>query len=361
MSYANGTTHYNLPQTVGTDKRDWFDTNSAFADVDAALYAAATGQAADAEAISTLQGTVSGMGTDITNLQTTTGNHTNQIGALQTSVGGLVNTVADVRQDAEDMISAYNEGAAETSTHAYAIGDYFIYNDVLYKATAAIAIGDTIVPNTNCQATNVTTQIKALESVTDKVGDLTTLTTTDKSSAVAAINEVNTTAGSAAAAVGTLSSLTTTDKTSAVAAINEVNNDLAQVEDVIPSTASSSNKLVTTNDITGVTKLSDAYATAINTTEVSMLMGDNLSNYSLITVVFGRTEAGRRSHMFTVPVEVIKAVKDNTDPFVTMYEYHDSQNTPHLCEARYIDDTHIGVKSGTSSSSMYLSEIYGAK
>ena len=232
MSYVNGTTHYNLPQTVGTDKRDWFDTNSAFANVDAALYAAATGQAADAEAISTLQGTVSGMGTDITNLQTTTGNHTNQIGALQTSVGGLTNTVADVRQDAEDMISAYNEGAAETSTHAYAIGDYFIYNDVLYKATAAIAIGDTIVPNTNCQATNVTTQIKALESVTDKVGDLTTLTTTDKSSAVAAINEVNNRASSAADAVGTLSNLTTTDKTSAVAAINEVNANLGDLSDL---------------------------------------------------------------------------------------------------------------------------------
>lgn len=193
MSYANGTEHYNLPQTVGTDKRDWFDTNSAFAAIDAALYAAATGQAADAEAISTINGKISTIEGNITSLQGTASNHTTQIGALQTSVSGLTNTVADVRQDAEDMISAYNEGAAETSTHAYAIGDYFIYNDVLYKATAAIAIGDTIVPNTNCQATNVTTVIKAVEASipADKVGDLGSLTTTDKSSAVAAINEVN--------------------------------------------------------------------------------------------------------------------------------------------------------------------------
>ena len=221
MSYANGTEHYNLPQTVGTDKRDWFDTNSAFAAIDAALYAAATGQAADAEAISTINGKITTIEENITSLQGTVGNHTTQIGALQTSVSGLSNTVADVRQDAEDMISAYNEGAAETSTHAYAIGDYFIYNDVLYKATAAIAIGDTIVPNTNCQATNVTTEIKALEASipADKVGDLADLTTTDKSSAVAAIDEVN-------AAVGTLSSLTTTDKSSAVAAINEVKSAL---------------------------------------------------------------------------------------------------------------------------------------
>ena len=145
MSYVNGTEHYNLPRTVGTDKRDWFDTNAAFAAIDAALYAAATGQAADAEAISTINGQITTIQGDITSLQGTASGHTTQISALQTSVSGLSNTVADVRQDAEDMISAYNEGAAETSTHAYAIGDYFIYNDVLYKATAVIAIGDTIV------------------------------------------------------------------------------------------------------------------------------------------------------------------------------------------------------------------------
>lgn len=159
MSYANGTTHYNLPQTVGTDKRDWFDSNAAFAAVDAALYAAATGQAADAEAITALQQTVAGQATDIAGLDTLTGQHTNQIAALNTTVNNLGTEVADVRQDAEDMITANNEGAAATSTRAYAIGDYFIYNDVMYKATAAITIGDTIVPNTNCKATNVDTEL----------------------------------------------------------------------------------------------------------------------------------------------------------------------------------------------------------
>lgn len=192
MSYANGTTHYNLPQTVGTDKRDWFDTNSAFADLDAALYAAATGQAADAEAIATINSKLATDESNIAALQTASSSQSASISSLQTTVNQQANAIADVRQDAEDMISAYNEGAAETSTHAYAIGDYFIYNDVLYKATAAIAVGDTIVPNTNCQATNVTTEIKAVEASipADKVGNLADLTTTDKSSAVAAINEV---------------------------------------------------------------------------------------------------------------------------------------------------------------------------
>lgn len=164
MSYANGTTHYNLPQTVGTDKRDWFDSNAAFAAVDAALYAAATGQASDAEAITALQQTVAGQATDIAALQTASTSHAASISALQTAVNGQATEIADVRQDAEDMITANNEGAAATSTRAYAVGDYFIYNDVLYKATDAIAIGDTIVPNTNCEATNVDTELTKLNS-----------------------------------------------------------------------------------------------------------------------------------------------------------------------------------------------------
>lgn len=169
MSYANGTQFYNLPQTVGTDKRDWFDTNGAFAAVDAALHAAATGQAADAEAISTINTSLAAAESDIAALQTASTTQASDISALQATVATQGTAITDVRQDAEDMISAFNEGAASVSTHAYAIGDYFIYNDVLYKATAAIAIGDTIVPNTNCSATNVTSEIKVINADIDDV------------------------------------------------------------------------------------------------------------------------------------------------------------------------------------------------
>lgn len=164
MSYANGTQFYNLPQTVGTDKRDWLDTNSAFAAIDAALHSAVVGQASDAEAIATINGKLATDEADIAALQTKTTSHDSQITALQTTVNTQASQIQDVRQDAEDMITANNEGAAATSTRAYAIGDYFIYNDVLYKATSAIAIGDTIVPNTNCEATNVDTELTQLNS-----------------------------------------------------------------------------------------------------------------------------------------------------------------------------------------------------
>lgn len=186
MSYANGTQFYNLPQTVGTDKRDWFDTNSPFAAIDAALHAAVVGQASDAEAIATINSKLATDEADIAALQTKTNTHDSQIAALQTTVNTQANQISDVRQDAEDMITANNEGAAATSTRAYAIGDYFIYNDVLYKATAAIAVGDTIVPNTNCEATNVDTE---LTQVNNDLGNVSNLNTTAKV-VVLAINEL---------------------------------------------------------------------------------------------------------------------------------------------------------------------------
>ena len=44
--------------------------------------------------------------------------------------------------------------ASEKSAHAYAIGEQFMYNDILYTASAEIAVGDTITPGTNCSASD---------------------------------------------------------------------------------------------------------------------------------------------------------------------------------------------------------------
>lgn len=158
MSYVNGTTHYNLPQTVGTDKRDWTDTNQAFAEIDSAIHTAVTTAETGATNIQALQADVNALDTRVTSAEADIATNTTNIGLINTKVNTIDADIADVRQDAEDMICAYNEATA-TSSHAYAIDDYFIYNDVLYKVTAPIAIGGTIVPNTNCKATNVTTEI----------------------------------------------------------------------------------------------------------------------------------------------------------------------------------------------------------
>lgn len=70
MSYETGTAHYNLPQTVGTDKRDWADTNTAFANIDAAIYQASEDASTAASAASTAQTTASAAQTAASNAQT---------------------------------------------------------------------------------------------------------------------------------------------------------------------------------------------------------------------------------------------------------------------------------------------------
>lgn len=70
MSYEHGTTHYNLPQTVGSDKRDWADTNAAFALIDTAIYQAGTDAAAASSAASQAQTTANSAATAAAEAQT---------------------------------------------------------------------------------------------------------------------------------------------------------------------------------------------------------------------------------------------------------------------------------------------------
>lgn len=165
MSYANGTAHFNLPQTVGTDKRDWSDTNEAFAKLDAAVQANTDANTASAEDITVLQDEVKTNTADIETNKTDIASLENNMTKAQSDIANNATNIAsntasitDVRQDNEDMICAYNEPTA-TSKHVYNIGDYFIYNNILYKATAFINVDSTIIPNTNCSATNVSTEL----------------------------------------------------------------------------------------------------------------------------------------------------------------------------------------------------------
>lgn len=163
MSYASGTTHYNLPQTVGTDKRDWTDTNQAFSDVDTALYGAVQSAETATSGITALNAAVETinekLATDEGNISTLS----SKVSTLESTVSGHTTAIADVRQDLQDNIESHTEASA-TSTHLYNIGDTFYYNDVLYRATAQIAIGGTIVPSTNCTAITVMSDVNDLMS-----------------------------------------------------------------------------------------------------------------------------------------------------------------------------------------------------
>ena len=169
MSSTSTTQFYELTQYIGTDKPDFADNNEPFRKIDADLHQVVQDSQGFSSDIAGLTETVGGLSEDLTSLSGDLDGEKAKITALQNKELSQDAEIERVERNAQDMIVAYNEASA-TSTHAYAVGDYFIYNNVLYKATAAIAVGATIVPDTNCETTNVSTEIiKILSNLETKV------------------------------------------------------------------------------------------------------------------------------------------------------------------------------------------------
>lgn len=163
MSSAATTQFYGLTQYTVNDKPDFADNNQAFRNVDADLHQVVQDSQGFASDIEDLTERVGNLDTDLTNLSNDLDGEKAKITALQNKELSQDTEISRVERNAQDMITAYNEASA-TSTHAYAVGDYFIYNNVLYRATAAIAVGATIVPDTNCTTTNVSSELIKLKA-----------------------------------------------------------------------------------------------------------------------------------------------------------------------------------------------------
>lgn len=162
MGYTNETTHYGIPLPLGSDKTTPMDYNTSAQEVDTVLFEAKTDSASALQKANQLQQDLSTTNDNVTGV---TGRVTTLEGTVTTQGGAILqNTqdIADVRADALDMIEAKDEGTAQVATVAVTSGEYFRYNDVLYIATQNIAVGDTIVPNTNCRATNIGTELMKL-------------------------------------------------------------------------------------------------------------------------------------------------------------------------------------------------------
>ena len=137
MSATNKTAVYELPIFLGTDVPSWLtDWNGAMGDIDTAIAAAKAAADAAASTAGTAATDIVTINGQITSLQNTVGTHTTQIG----TISGNINTI----------------------------------NSLIGNGT----------PTTTDQ-----TIIGAINELHTNQGDLTDLTTTDKSSLVAAINE----------------------------------------------------------------------------------------------------------------------------------------------------------------------------
>lgn len=102
MASTNKTTHYDLPQWIGTDKPTFLgDLNGAFFTIDTQLYTAVTNAENANDSASSAAGAVGDMQEDVNGLKTWQTTAASAITGLQTSVNGLsgyVNAAASQEQ-----------------------------------------------------------------------------------------------------------------------------------------------------------------------------------------------------------------------------------------------------------------------
>ena len=126
---------------------------------------------------------------------------------------------------ANQNITLHDDGNNPNATFTSSVGDWLLWNGVLYRVTQSIAISQSYIVGYNIERYTVelfiqdavTALTTYVDNVAAMIGQLSDLNTTDKTSIVNAINSVLTDMGS-------LSDLDTTDKTSIVNAINELNS-----------------------------------------------------------------------------------------------------------------------------------------
>ena len=150
MSYSRQTTHYGIPLPEETDLVNGLDWNTSSELIDSAVYEAS--EAASSAA------------TDIVAIKATLVNLHDADVQFQQDLNGVAGRVSTLEQNATldeeaiqdiaDMITDKEVTQAQSDVHID-VGEWFRYNGVLYVCTVEININDTIIPNTNCRATNI--------------------------------------------------------------------------------------------------------------------------------------------------------------------------------------------------------------
>lgn len=156
MSYSGQTTHYGIPLPTSSDLVNLLDWNQSSEDIDTALYGAA-------QAASDAGTEIVGIKATLVQLENADVQFQSDLNAIDGRVTSLEQTSGNIEEDVEDiadMITAKEVPTAQ-SDQRILVGEWFRYNGVLYVCTVQIEIGDTIVPNVNCRATNIETEMAA--------------------------------------------------------------------------------------------------------------------------------------------------------------------------------------------------------
>ena len=142
------------------------------------------------------------------------------VGLTNTDYWTVVFTL-DINSSNNNLTSR-NDGFNPLSTFTSVVGDWLIWNGILYKVIHDIDLGQGYIEGYNITPFTIEDFVKEyINNIYNLIGNLSDLATTDKNSVVAAINENVTSINNTNTKIGNLSDLATTDKDSVVDAINE--------------------------------------------------------------------------------------------------------------------------------------------
>ena len=143
MSYASGTPFLNLPQTVGSDHRDWFDTNEAFLDLDTKMKTLWDGSSSTETILTALQESVATLSTDVTTLSGIVSGHTSTITTINESLVLINTTLNALNTQVVGKFDSVGIADAYDATYGvYSVGDVVTYNGQRYVCTTAVTAAE---------------------------------------------------------------------------------------------------------------------------------------------------------------------------------------------------------------------------
>ena len=166
-----------------------------------------------------------------------------------------------------DNLTLHNNGQSPTLLFPVSVGDWILWNNKLYVATADMVAGTALIVGSNIDEANVEDLTKyytdaVRTNLVAIIGALADLQTSDTSSIVNAINSV---LSDTAAIIGDLNDLTTTDKTSIVNAINETVVNIGNLDAKVGDLAN-----LTTSDTTSIVNAINSLKTHVDTEDAAL-------------------------------------------------------------------------------------------
>lgn len=143
MSYTNGTPFLNLPQTIGSDHRDWFDTNEAFLNMDGKFKTLWDDSGSAASAIAALQELTATLQTDLTSLEGTVDTHTSALSTINEALVLINGTLATLNTSVATKFDSAGIADPYDAAHGiYEVDDVVTYNGQRYVCSTAVTAAE---------------------------------------------------------------------------------------------------------------------------------------------------------------------------------------------------------------------------